>query len=106
MLIAHIAIFLQRLGDDLFQLQRKLGFDLPGRHGLPVQDGIEDEPGCAPRERMLARGHLVEHCPEGEQIRAAIEILAPHLLRRHVSHRPQRRAGAGERFLRKRCRRL
>ena len=80
MLIAHITILLQRLGHDLFQLRRNLGVDLPRLHRLAVQDGIEDHSGSAARKCMLASGHLVEHGAEGEQIRAGVEILAPHLL--------------------------
>ena len=48
---------------------------------------------------MLARGHLVKHSSEGEQIGARVQILAAHLLRRHVGNRAQRRSRGGQRFL-------
>ena len=40
-------------------------------------------------ERALARQHLVEDRAEGEEVAAAVRRLPPHLLRRHVAHRPE-----------------
>src|SRR5437588_13048990 len=65
-LIAHVAIFLQRLGDDLFQFQSDLRLDLSTWHRLAVQDGVKDQPRRAARKRVLAGGHLVEYSTEGE----------------------------------------
>jgi hypothetical protein len=44
--------------------------------------------GCA-LERRPAHQHLVEHDPEREDVRAAVERLALHLLRRHVLRRAE-----------------
>ena len=46
-------------------------------------------------EGALAREHLVENGPEGEDVRAGIHRLAPHLLRRHVAERPEDDARLG-----------
>jgi hypothetical protein len=40
-------------------------------------------------EGDLAGEHLPQDGPEGEDVRAWIHLLAPDLLRRHVSHGPQ-----------------
>ncbi len=62
------------------------------RRGLPknrVNDGIAalSLKGCA------AGHHLVEHHPQRPDVRALIDFLATGLLRGHVRHRTDRRAG-------------
>ena len=46
-----------------------------------------------PPKRPLARQHLVEDRPKGEEIRPTVGGLAAHLLGRHVAHRPENDAG-------------
>ena len=48
------------------------------------------------RKRQAPRAHLVEHRAEAEQVRARVEVFPTRLFRRHVGHRAQRRARAGE----------
>ena len=60
-----------------------------------MEDGIEDDRGRASGERLPPRGHLVEHQPEREQIRAGVQVVAARLLGRHVGNRAERDARAG-----------
>src|SRR5205085_6212138 len=53
-------------------------------------------------EGLLARGHLVEHDAEGEQIAAGIYRLAAGLLWRHVDSRAGNDADGGQRIVRAR----
>lgn len=53
-----------------------------------------------PEKGWPARGHLVQHEPEGEQIGARVDRLAPCLLRGHVRDGADRHAGAGQRLVR------
>ena len=46
-----------------------------------------------PAEGALAREHLVQDRPEGEEVRPLVRGLPPHLLGRHVAHRPEHDAG-------------
>ena len=61
-----------------------------------VQDGIFENRGRVSAEGALPGRHLVENQAEGEQVGARIQLLAAHLLRRHVARGAHRRAGAGE----------
>jgi hypothetical protein len=44
-------------------------------------------------ERAAAREHLVQHGPEGEDVGTRVGRVAAHLLRRHVAHGAEHRAG-------------
>ena len=46
-----------------------------------------------PAERALAREHLVQDRPEGEEVGPLVRGLPAHLLGRHVAHRPEHDAG-------------
>ena len=59
-----------------------------------------------PLERLLAREQLVEDRPEGEDVRAVIDGQPPHLLGRHVAHRPHHRPGLRVARARRRARLL
>ena len=47
--------------------------------------------GSCPGKGGVARGHLVQHHAEAEQVRPRVDFFRPRLLRRHVGHRPHRR---------------
>src|SRR5712691_7893724 len=100
MLITKATVFLKGLVDDLFELMWYIRVDPNRRHWWTLQNGIEDQRRSIAPKWQRSRAHLVQHCPEGEQIGASIQFLAPHLLGRHIRHRAQRRTGAGEMFLR------
>ncbi len=72
------------------------GFETHRRNRLLFQNAGEDDGVCVAAERERAGGHLVEHRAKAEKIAAGIERLAARLLGRHVGHRAERRAGAGE----------
>ena len=71
-LITQIAVFLQSLVDDLFQLGRHVGIQSHGRNRCPVQDRIEDGGCTVPTKWQLAGGHLIEDSSKREQIRSCI----------------------------------
>ena len=96
MLVAQIAVFLQRLADNLFELRRKIGIEPTGRHGGLAQDGLKDRRRAVAAKRERAGRHLVKHDAKGKQIRTRVQFLGPRLLRGHVRYCSQRAAWAGE----------
>src|SRR5437867_1468969 len=100
MLITKATVFLKRLADDLFELMWHIRVDPNRRHWWTLQNGIEDKCRSVAPERKSSRAHLVQHCPEGEQISASVEFFSSYLLRGHIGNRAQRRTGAGQLLLR------
>ena len=92
MLVAQLAVFLQRAVDDIFQLGRQVRIQPDRCQRRAVHDRIEDDSRSFSPKWHRASRHLVQHDAERKQIGARVERLAPHLLRRHVSHRAQRRS--------------
>src|SRR5450755_4465544 len=94
MLVPQVAVFLQCLIDDLFQLGWHVRVQTHGSYRSAVQDRLED--GCCtpPTERQLAGDHLVEYGSKREQIRTGVQILAPRLLWRHIGDGAESRTGA------------
>ena len=80
----------------MFQVRRQIRIQTDQRSGGPVQDGIEDGPGGIPFERKEPSRHFVKQHAERKQIGASVQRPPQHLLRRHVGHRAQRRAGTGK----------
>ena len=74
----------------------RLGFRRAERAGLFTENGVEKGGGSVSAKRHGARGHLIEHGAEREQVAATVQFLAEGLLRRHVRHGSQCRARAGE----------
>jgi TolB-like protein/tRNA A-37 threonylcarbamoyl transferase component Bud32 len=83
-LIAQLAILLQRLVDDAFQIFRQVRIDAHGRGRHLVQDRVKCRCGCGSAEGEHAGRHFVEHDTRGEEVRARIELLAERLLGGHV----------------------
>src|SRR5580700_2435198 len=71
-LVAEIAVLLQRLVDDVFQLGWHVGIQPQRWRRYRIQNGFEDESGAFPTERQPACSHLVQHCAKGEQIRSRV----------------------------------
>src|SRR3989442_1625426 len=61
-----------------------------------LQNSVEDQRRGVASEWQRARAHLVQHSTEREQVCPTVELLTLHLLRRHISDRPERRTGAGQ----------
>ena len=105
-LVAQIAVFLQRLGDDPFQFGGRSGFSRTGGDWSPVQNRLEDHSRTLATKWQGAGRHLVKHRTEGKQVGSRVQFLGSHLLRRHVGHGAQRGPGAGQVFLGERRGRL
>ena len=99
-LIAEVAIFFERLGEDVFEAEGKVGIQAGRRKGLAVQDAIENDAAGFAAEGQGSRRHFIEHHPEGKKIRARVQFLGPDLLGGHVGHGAKHGAGAGEMVLR------
>src|ERR1700733_5351494 len=96
MLIAQVAVLLQSLVDDLFQFRRQIGIQTNRRNRRALENGIESDAGTFAAKWQLSGGHFVENDSEGEEIRARIQLLRAHLLRRHVGDRAECAARASE----------
>ena len=75
-LVAHLTIFLQSFADDALHFQGKVGIQAAERAGLLTEDGVEKGGGSVPVKRHGARGHLIEHSTEREEVAATVEFLA------------------------------
>ena len=95
-LIAHAAIFFERLGNCFFQARRNVWIEAHSGQRRFFQDGIEDDRGCCAAEWNRARSHFVEHGTEAEKIAAHVQCFSARLLRRHICHRADRRPSTGE----------
>jgi hypothetical protein len=96
MLVAKVAVLLQRLRDDFFQPLWQVWIQAYGGRRHLVQNGIEDRGGGLSTEREVPGGHLVEHGPKREKIGPRIELFAQCLFRRHIRNGTQSRAWTGE----------
>src|SRR5208283_210010 len=54
-------------------------------------------------ESLLPGGHLVQHCPKGEQVSSTVQVLSFYLFRRHVSDRTKHRTWISQMFFRLEC---
>ena len=84
-LVAQLAILLERLVEDAIELRRHRA-DSPcsAAGGVRLRMPSKIRPVVVTLERQRARGHLVHHDAEREDVRARVELFAAHLLRRHV----------------------
>src|ERR1022692_4977543 len=99
MLTSQVAIFLQRLVDDLFQLWRGVRVYPHRWYRRSIQDRIKHRACRVAPERQGARTHLVQHRTKRKEIGAGVQFLSPDLLGRHVGDRSQRTAGTRQMFL-------
>jgi hypothetical protein len=91
-LVAQVAVFLQRLFDQSFDLRRNLRIDLRWRRGRAVQYCAANLAGTRALERQLCRHHFVQHGSQGEKVGAGVQVLGSHLLGRHIGYRAQHRS--------------
>jgi hypothetical protein len=99
-LITHLAVFLQRLLQNFFELRRNIRIDANGRGRHAIQDGFKGDSGGFAAEGHGAGGHFVQHGAERKKIAARVEFLAANLFGRHVSDGAHGGAGAGKHVLR------
>src|SRR6516165_11154566 len=97
MLVTQVAILLQTLVDDFFQLGRQIGIQSNGRNWSAIEDRLENQSRALPSEGQRSGRHLIQHSAKRKQIGAGVQFLRPHLLRRHVSEGSYSRAGTRQR---------
>ena len=83
----------ERAPQELVHARRKLGQLRPV--GLFADDGRDHVGERLARERALARQTLVQHAPEGPDVRAPVHGLAARLLGAHVGRRTQHESFLG-----------
>jgi hypothetical protein len=76
------------MAEDAVQTAGQAGVDLRRRAGVVLEDRGDRRGGALAAEREPARGPFEEHDPEGEDVRAMVEGLAPELLGGHIGDRP------------------
>ena len=99
MLVAEVTVFFERLVDDVLELRRQVGVEAQGRSGRAVQNGVVDHGRGRARERLPARGHFIEHRPEGEEVSTRVEFLSSCLLGRHISNSAHGYAWTRQQFI-------
>ncbi len=73
-LVAEGAVLLQRLVDDVLELDRHVRVQTHRGGGGAVQDTVEDSGGGAAGEGLAARRHFVEHHAEGKDVGAGVHF--------------------------------
>ena len=89
-------LLLEALVDDAFELARDFRVELARRHVTHQPDLVHRRVGLVLDERLLAREHLIQQDAEREDVAARVELVAEHLLGRHVRGRADTGAGLGE----------
>ena len=81
---AAFAFLLKAFVDDGNYLQREVGIDLAQRCRCTVENAIVNNRGGVAGKSALAAQHLIQHQAERENVGTRVQLLAPHLLGRHV----------------------
>ena len=92
-LIPQLTILFEAVVDHLLQAEGQLRVRDNRRDGHLVQNRGKGRSRGLGRERMMARGALVKHCAQREQVATTVELFAFGLFRRHVGDRAERQAG-------------
>src|SRR5450631_865492 len=74
-LVAHIAIFFERLVNEPLEFHRKLRIQTRRQGRGLREDRVEDYRGSPSQKWSLARRHLIQNCSKGKQIRARVHFL-------------------------------
>ncbi len=64
--------------------------------GSTIQNRLGNDTLRFAAKRQISCSHFIEHHAKGEQISAPVEVLASHLLGRHIGDRTHRRARTGQ----------
>src|SRR5207302_1058808 len=80
-LLAQVAIFFERLVDDVLELFREVGVQADRRNRGAVENRLKNQRGSLSAKRQVSGGHFVEHDAERKQIGARIEFFSLGLLR-------------------------
>ena len=78
-LAAEVAIFFERLVDDVFEFGREFGMEPKRRNRSAIENGFGDDAGSFAAEGERAGGHFVKNDAEREEVTAGVEFLAADL---------------------------
>ena len=95
-LIAQLAILLERLVDDVLQLGGQRRVEPRRGHRRLAENPFEDHRRGRAGKWLRASRHLVQHDAERKEIGARVEVESARLLRRHVRDRADGRAAVGD----------
>ena len=95
-LVAQVAVLLQSLVDDSFQLRAAVGIQPHRRTWAPSRMALKITPELSPRKGNVPVAISYNTAPNENRSCACIEFLRSHLLRRHVGDGAERRAGTGQ----------
>ena len=80
MLMAQIALLLERGADERFETRRYQGIDMADWLRRAIEDRVEDDRLRAPGKGLGPRRHLIQHHAQREQVRPSVHLLTPRLL--------------------------
>src|SRR5437899_12051419 len=95
MLVANIAILLERFADGVFEFRRNFRIQAHRRSWCASENSLENFCRSLSSKWLSAGSHFVEHDSEAEEIAARIQLPSTGLLGRHIGDRTQDRAGNG-----------
>src|ERR1017187_2649013 len=72
MLVTQVAILLQTLVDNFFQLGRQIGNQSNGRNWSAIEDRLENQSRALPSEGQRSGRHLIQHSAKRKQIGAGV----------------------------------
>src|SRR6266516_767445 len=94
-LIPFLALFVQRLADNLLKLGRSLPDGTCERRWFHLKNRRHRLSWRFAGERRMPRYHFIENYAESPDIGALINLRAVRLLRRHITNRSQDRPQVG-----------
>ena len=95
-LVAQLAIFFEGFVDNLFELRRQLWIQPHRCHRYAVEDRFRKHAQSVAPKGQNPTHHFIEHDAKRKQVGTSIQILTPHLLRRHVCQGADRRSRSGQ----------
>ena len=97
-MVTQVAVLLQGLIDNLFELRREIRVQPYRRRRHTIQNRVGNHAGSFTAKWQSSGSHLIKHHAKRKQVRARVQFLAAHLLGRHIRDRTHRNTGAGEIF--------
>src|SRR5438477_4645628 len=95
-LIAEVAVFFHRLGDDEVEFGRNFRIQANHGSGVLMKNLVEDGAGALTFEGENSSGHFVQDDTKGKEVGACVEFFAEDLLWGHINHGAEGAAGTSE----------